>query len=624
MKFSHPPQLRPKFQPMALCAFSVLFFNALSSAADSPTPNPPPPLFVSTSLTLRPNDDESVDSPTASPPTRHQLHLARNLTGTSPSRRSPVKLPRSDAPATESPPLPASASPPLDQSLPSPIPTENPPAPRPKPLPLNNPDTPPPTPVLGDLHEPADAVELPPLNPADNPFTPEEGTQIRQTDWSQSLTDQAANDPAARAARYRAITNADSLLDGLGGIPSPIGSPFESLEISGSRKRFRIGPISILGPAIQIGASVGSFSSLPPPTVNGAPSPSANDSSSGVNGFQSNAALSFGLHLGQPALGHTLDLQYSGSYQYPPNGTQSQATGNNDQSPFNQQISLLGSWNFVKLQLGLSIAYSGLSGLNRDFGGNVNRQLLNIALTSNYAFTPKTSASWDVFFPISQISTGIDSTDYNSSFSINHLLSPKLSLGIGFAVGINQNSNSANLQSFSPTSTLQPGNRQTSEQIFAQIAFHPSPRVSLSGQAGLQILQAGDTHKTAPNFNLTAAWILREGTTLSLTGTEQIQSSGSTANENFITTTLVLGASQRLGNRMNLSLSLGYELATYYAITTTAATDRIDHLYSAQASWSLQLSPQWSATLLYAYSNNHSTTNGFTSSRGQLQMTFVF
>ena len=608
MRFSNPPQLRPKFPPRTLCALCALFLSPLSGAADSPIPNPPPPLPLPTSPTLLPHHDESPALPTGLYRTHHQLRRALNPKETPQNRRSPVKLPHSDTPPTDTPPLPTPSAPPLDPSLPTPPP----------------PDTPPPTPVLTDPPEPAAPIELPPLDPADNPFTPEEGTQIRQTSWGQSLTDQAVNDPATRAAHYRAITNPESLLAGLGGIPAPIGSPFESLEITGSRKRFRIGPISIIGPVIQLGASVGSFSTSASSTVPGTPSPSLNTSSSGVNGFQSNASLSFGLHLGEPALGHTLDLQYGGSYQYPPNGTKSQATGSNEQSPFNQQISLLGAWNFAKLGLGLSLSYSGLSGLNRDFGGDVNRQLLNLALTSSYAFTPKTSGSWDVFFPIRQISNGIDSTNYNSSFSINHLFNPKLSLGLGITLGINENSNSANLQNTSPTATLQPGNRQTSQQIFTQIAWHPSPRISLSGQAGLQILQAGDSHKTAPNFNLTAAWIPREGTALSLTGSELIQSSASTASANFISTSLVLGASQRLGRRMNLSLSLGYELATYYAIATTTTTDRTDHLYSAQASWNVQLAQRCSASLLYAYSNNQSTTNGFTSSRGQLQVSLVF
>ena len=197
-------------------------------------------------------------------------------------------------------------------------------------------------------------------------------------------------DPIARAARYNALTTAESMVDGLGGTPTPLGSAFEANPLNNlgaSRRRFRVGPVNLIGPSFTVAASEENF------TTRGSQATGTNSSSNqagadGMQGFQSTAGASLGLTLGEPATGHYLGAQYGAVYRYPTNGSGGGANATGSQ-PFNQQLSMLGEMDFAKLKLGFGISFASLSGMNRDAGGDVNRQLLDVSLTSSYEWTPQ-------------------------------------------------------------------------------------------------------------------------------------------------------------------------------------------------------------------------------------------
>ena len=216
-----------------------------------------------------------------------------------------------------------------------------------------------------------------------------------------------------------------------------------------------------------------------------------------------------------------------------------------------------------------------------------------------------------------------------STTFINHRFSDKLSAGLGFVAGLEDEQNSSG-QPLTISGSSRDANTQKFEQLLTNISLVPSPRVTLSSMVGVEFRDAGGTQEVNPIFKVNAAWSPRTGTSFFLTANELTQSSGSTAGENFVSTSFNLSASQRLGSRMNLLLSIGYEHAAYQSILSTPSSpssmpgNRVDDLYTAQIGVSLNLSRGWSASITYVYTDNISSADGFTSSLGQIAIGVTF
>lgn len=430
--------------------------------------------------------------------------------------------------------------------------------------------------------------------------------------------------PAARAARNEALTDAEAMLDGVGGIPASLRSVQETDQLNTSRRRFRIGPINIIGPSLNAAVTGQNFRQQ----GNASGSSITQEANNNSSGFQSIDSISLGMMLGKIETGHYLLLQYGAAYQYPATLGRNNNQGS-DQQPFTQQLTILGELDFSKLRLGLGISFASLSGTNRDLGGSADRQLLNVSLTSSYALTQKTSLDWDLNVPVTQVSGGIGSDGFTNSIMLNHVFDEKFTLGLGFVFGEDKQQESGSLSS-AISGLTQSGPTQKFQQALIEFGLVPSPRITLSGQVGLEFRDAGGSHSTNPMFRLNAVWTPRTGTSFYLTGSEQTQTSASLLNENFLSTSVALGASQRLGNRMTLLLSVGYEHASYQSAHTSnspqsnANSNRVDDLFTLQAGLNVMLNRGWSLSASYSYGVNKSTSDGFTSSIGQISLGYTF
>lgn len=465
--------------------------------------------------------------------------------------------------------------------------------------------------------------QLPPTVP--NPVTPPPPTVTPSastepvTETSAPLRAFSQGDPATRAELTRPMTPAESLIDGLGGMPAPLETIFPKTGIRPQTgKIFKIGPLTV-HPAFNAGVTYQTITrSGMQNTGKVSRNPESND---GGSYFSPTAGMTFSGLIGTPESGHTMSILYG--LQYGAGGNEGNGASG-DTQPFNQQLSIFGQLDFTKLRLGIGVGFASLSGANRDFGGNVDRQLLSISLTSSYALTPKTSLNWDVSIPIRQVNGGLDSTSLNSTVFFNYAVSPKTELGLGIGGGIEKVKGEISQTVTGGRAANQGGNTQTYQQLIARGSFRPSSRLSLAGNLGLEFREAASKEAVNPIFGLNIQWTLREGTSIGLTASQIVQSSASTAGADYLSTSLTIGASQRLGYRMSLQLSVGYERAKYSSIASDTTINRVDNLYTGQAGLSFSLSARWSASLAYLYSLNKSTRDGFESSSGQFQMNFQF
>jgi len=131
-----------------------------------------------------------------------------------------------------------------------------------------------------------------------------------------------------------------------------------------------------------------------------------------------------------------------------------------------------------------------------------------------------------------------------------------------------------------------------------------------------------------PVFGLGAAWNPRLGTAVSLTAENRVQSSGAQAGSDYTTTSVAVSVGQRLGSRMNLSVTFGYENAQYFSTgSTTEGTsgdDRHDQSIFGSFGVSAQLSPRWQGSIVYSYRDTRSNESPFTDSTAQAQLSFTY
>lgn len=487
----------------------------------------------------------------------------------------------------------------------APSPTPSPTVPSPEPAPVVAPLTPPepmatpePLPAATDgvngtppptdgVPRDSDSSRLFSSAAADEQAQAADAEKRRAAALLQAQNSQAASDVFTRNTFERAETNAETLFNGIGGVPQALNPLYISPGFSDSIG-FKVGPLTIK-PILSTGVSYGTSKS--------------NGSSSGnSSGFYGSLSPAFTLELGEPATGRTLGVQYTGSLNY--------GSDRSGRQVYDQSLSASGTFNFVKLNLGVGLDFSQLSGSDRDFGGqNVDRQIIGLSLTSSYIYSVKTNVSATLSAPIRLFSQGSSSEGVNGTGFINYAYSELTTVGIGFGLG---------------TVEVENGESQLYEQALVHLTYIATAKLSFNGTAGCEFLQAGSSDQVTPVFGLGLAWAIREGTTLSVSGERRILNSAAQSNTNYTDTNISFSATQRLGSFLLLTGTIGYENAEYKGIVTGASSNRSDNQLIFQGGVSYRFRERFVASEILSYGRDFSNTNAFESFQTSLQLSYVF
>lgn len=283
-----------------------------------------------------------------------------------------------------------------------------------------------------------------------------------------------------------------------------------------------------------------------------------------------------------------------------------------NQSRFDQELSLTLNFSprdFEKMQFSLGVSFDGLSGLDRDTGADTERNLLTVALASTFAFSPKTSLDWNFTIPIREFNGGISSSGITSTTLLNYHFSEKTLVGIGFSLG---------------TLKVDQGDNQTFEQAIVNLEYNPSPKFSLYGTFGCEFRQAGGKLFTGPIFGVGATWTPRLGTSVKLAAERRTFNSAEAMNSNYTSTSITLSLDQRLGSRVTLSLSLGYENAQYESVGAGGDGSRRDDLIEGQIGFTLFINSRWSCSLSLSASDNYSNQRPLQEYQLAFQTSYAF
>lgn len=291
-------------------------------------------------------------------------------------------------------------------------------------------------------------------------------------------------------------------------------------------------------------------------------------------------------------------------------------------------INLQGQYHFQRLSITLSQDVELLEGsnlnslsstsanpvapINLDTGGNADQNIYRTNGTFSYDLTGKTSLSGGFQFTINAYEGQlIDSQTVSGNLFLNFTYSPKLTIGLGGTGGYDWGS---------------PNTDQTFEQINARIAYQVTGKVSINASGGVEFRQFGNGNGSniSPVYELDATYQPFDGTSVTLSGSRNIQSSAVNTGQDYSSTNITLGIRQRFLQRLYLSVSLGYENSTYFDTGTGTATSREDNYYFVQPAIDLTITRFWTSGAYYLHRKNDSSVFGFDDNQFGLRTSLVF
>ncbi len=238
---------------------------------------------------------------------------------------------------------------------------------------------------------------------------------------------------------------------------------------------------------------------------------------------------------------------------------------------------------------------------NIDVGGRTKHNIYTSALNGSYQLTGKLFLSGAGNFAIDDYSgSQIGSQNFSGNLFINYNYSPKLVVGVGGTAGYNT------VQNSSPD--------QTYEQVNARLSYNATGKVSFSATGGGEFRQFGNNGRStyfSPVYTLGASYQPFNGTSISLSGTRHTANSASLAGQDYASTDIHLGVSQRFMQRASLGVAVGYENANYFSTISGFTATRNDDYYYIEPTVDVNVTRYWSVGAYYLHRQDTSSFSFF-------------
>ncbi len=284
---------------------------------------------------------------------------------------------------------------------------------------------------------------------------------------------------------------------------------------------------------------------------------------------------------------------------------------NSSEDTVDQNALLQVSYALPKLTLGLNLGFQSLSGASVDVGDRVRRQVYYAGLTSNYVLDEKFSVDLDADETVADYKGLDDSNETRVQAWLNYQATGKLKLGAGLGGGYLD---------------VQNGPGQTYEELLVRANYDATGKLVLYATGGVDFRQSDKT-TVAPVFSVGGAYSPFARTTITLDLHERIYGSAALDGQNYRATGVMAGLKQELFENLSAFLDVGYENASYYAVESGIAADRVDNYVYVRVGPDWQVRQWWHLSSFYEFSNNASSGIGsrsFTRDRVGIQANFAF
>ena len=271
---------------------------------------------------------------------------------------------------------------------------------------------------------------------------------------------------------------------------------------------------------------------------------------------------------------------------------------------FSQDIQILDGTNLTSA----TSTTSGGPTLNLDAGGTTAVDIYTTMANFTYDLSGKTFLSGGLRFDAWDYQNNlISSSSFSGILSFNYNYSPKLVIGVGGSGGYNW------VDSPSPN--------QTFEQANVRLTYQLTGKVSLNASAGVEFRQStdnSDSDHTSPIYEIGATYQPFDGTTFSLRGSRHTMNSAVFTAQDYASTSIVFGATQRLLQRIYLGLTLGYENSDYFSTVAGMSAIRTDNYCFIEPAVDVMVTRWITVGAYYLHRENDSNAAGFSFDNNQV------
>jgi hypothetical protein len=238
--------------------------------------------------------------------------------------------------------------------------------------------------------------------------------------------------------------------------------------------------------------------------------------------------------------------------------------------------------------------------VNLDVSGRTRLNFYSTHLKASYDLSGKTFLTSEIDALVYDYPSFISSEVISGNLYINYNYSPKMAVGIGGTAGYNF--------------VDDPNPDQTFEQVNLRLSYQATGKVSLNASGGVEFRQfehdSRGTH-ISPVFQIGVLYQPFDGTRITLTAGRRILNSGFFAAQDFTSTNVIVGISQRLFGRVYLGLSAGYENSDYFSTMAGVSATRRDDYYFVQPSIDIVVTRYLSVGAYYLHRQDSSTFDFF-------------
>lgn len=261
------------------------------------------------------------------------------------------------------------------------------------------------------------------------------------------------------------------------------------------------------------------------------------------------------------------------------------------------------------------VANNPVSSVNLDVGQRTRENLYNTSLLGNYYVSDKVSVDVSGQLSVSDYAGALlSNTTLSGSGFFNYSPTGKTTLGLGVTAGY--------------VIADRPNPDQSFEQGNLRLSYVPSSKFVFSGQVGLELRQSSDEDNTevTPVFDLSVSYNPFDSTAISLTGSRQTLTSAVLGGQDYRTTGLTLGVSQRFFQKFFLRLSVGYTHSEYVATVVGVSAARTDDYFFLQPGLDYNVRDNLSVGAFYSHreSTSSQTNRDFSDDQGGGRVSFSF
>ncbi|HEY5040758.1 MAG TPA: outer membrane beta-barrel protein [Verrucomicrobiae bacterium] len=277
----------------------------------------------------------------------------------------------------------------------------------------------------------------------------------------------------------------------------------------------------------------------------------------------------------------------------------------------NHSATLVGGTHYEDWTFGLSQSFSKSDSPLVETAAQTEQEQYGSALTASRSFNDKMSADLALNQNIISVRSLQTSRDWSTLDWLNYQFWPRLNAGIGVGGGYVNISDSS-----SGTTNLSQNNPdQTYEQLQLRINWRATDKISIALGGGFddrQFMASGIGDSLNPIYNASIQYEPFKHTQISFSAGRTVSASDYyILSQSSEITTIGLNLNQRLLERYNLNLGVGYSETKYDVSLGPISANRTDDSYSFNARLSRSFLKRGTVAVTYQYGENSSTALGY-------------